>query len=298
MAREGAEAFEVHATTSPEGLAPLAHDIAARTARGEGPGAVVVAGGDGSLSAATTALARAWAAWGPEGLNAPLPPLALLGGGTVGTVARNWNGRSPSLRRLPAVLKALREGRVTATPRPSLALDVDGVGYVGFIFGAGLVPRFFEAYDGGGRGLVAAAGLALRVAGRAMVGRDDGVLALDGARVHVDGDRVLAGGFRVLVASVVQDLGLHLRLTYRAGSLPTPLHVVGSSAPPAALARALPRVMAGLPLAGEPLDRLASLVVLAFEDEGGGTFILDGDTLRGHRVRLSVGPTLTVLHPR
>jgi diacylglycerol kinase (ATP) len=106
----------------------------------EDESAVVLAGGDGSYMAGVTALARAA---GSE----PLPPIALAPGGTVGTVARNWGMTTNPVQYTARLLDAIANGAASTTLRPSLRVrERGGAERVGFIFGAGLVARFFELY--------------------------------------------------------------------------------------------------------------------------------------------------------
>jgi diacylglycerol kinase family enzyme len=127
----------VHETTT---LSEL--DEAARSIASDGTACVVLAGGDGSYMAGVTALVRAFG-------EAAVPPIALAPGGTVGTVARNWVEDRSARAVVTAAASAGALER--ATLRPTLRVTDDAGGdRVGFIFGAGLVARFFDARRGRG----------------------------------------------------------------------------------------------------------------------------------------------------
>src|SRR6185312_3765851 len=129
---------EVHSTASLGALDAVAGEIAAR-----GSDLVILSGGDGTFMAGLTALARAT---GED----RLPPLALLPGGTVATVARNWGMVGEPLALLEGLLR--RRDALRFVPRPTLRV-VGETGHegghphtpgdrteqrLGFIFGTGL----------------------------------------------------------------------------------------------------------------------------------------------------------------
>lgn len=277
----------VHETRSLEEL-----DAAARRIATTSPGAVVVlAGGDGSYMAGVSALARAWG-------DAPLPPVALAPGGTVGTVARNWGMRGDPLRHAARQLDAIASGTLRTTLRPTLRVrDARGGDRVGFIFGAGLVSRFFEEYEArGASGNLAAAAIALRVFAGSFVGSAfaRSVLAPVPCELSVDGRPAPFDRISLLCASVVADLGLRLRLTYRAGTELGRFHLVATPLGPRALGPQMPLVLAGRPLLGPRVDALTAAVELRFA-RGEGAYILDGDLFRADAITLTPGPELRVL---
>jgi len=209
-------------------------DEAARGIARDVPDAVVLAGGDGSYMAGVTAQARAFG-------DAPLPPLALVPGGTASTVARNWGfagggllatGWGAATRYAERLLDAIAAGRATARPRPSLRVADDATSRIGFIVGAGLVARFFEVYDDeGARGYRGAASIVARIfAGSFTGGRLAGqVLAPQECMIEVDSVPASFDRVSLVCAGVVRDLGLGMRLLYRAGEMTDRFHVVASA---------------------------------------------------------------------
>jgi methylmalonyl-CoA mutase cobalamin-binding subunit len=288
----------VHETTTIDDLEEVARGIAARGTHG-----VVLAGGDGSYMAGLTALARAHAGRG-------LPPIAFAPGGTVCTVARNLGMTGGARAYAARIVEAACNGGTRAVAQSTLRVRDDGGGdRVGFIFGAGLVLRFFEAYYAAPRqGLVAAARLVARVFAGSLSGSAFAKHVLHPARCSLQVDR---GGetrttgardelednheWSLVLASVIRDVGLHVLVPYRAGEETDRFHLVASGLPPRALGMQLPRALRGLPLTGEPrVDVLARSVRVAFENDDGG-YVLDGDVFRARAVKVEPGPVFTLL---
>jgi len=285
-----ARGARLHPTRSLADLASVARDIAAR-----GTDAVVLAGGDGTTMAAISAIALAW----PEG--APLPPIALAGGGTVGTIARNFGARGAARSWAERVVRAACDGTARAERKPTLRVrDSGGGDRVGFIFGAGLVARFFDVYASSPRqGVAAAAAIAARVFAGSFVGSTLARRILDPApcALAVDGAQHASRAWSLVLASVVRDVGLHLLATYRAGEELERFHVVASGLSARALGSQMPRVLAGRPLTGEPrVDALARSIAVTFEDDG-GAYVLDGDVMHARAATVEAGPAISILGP-
>jgi diacylglycerol kinase family enzyme len=277
----------VHETRDLQELESVARDLAAR-----GSDAVVLAGGDGTIMAGLSALSRAW----PAGIS--LPPIAIAPAGTVCTVARNFGARGPSSSEAEAaVAAACRRERVSS--RPTIRVrDREGGDRIGFIFGAGLVARFFEVYYAAPRqGLGAAASIAARVFAGALTGSGTAARVLErtACTLAVDGVAQSSRAWSLLLASVVRDVGLHFLATYRAGEDPGRFHVVASGLEPRSLGLRMPRVIAGRPLGGEPgVDALARTLSVDF-DGGGAAYVLDGDLFRAGSVTVEAGPPIALL---
>lgn len=251
--------------------------------------AVVLAGGDGSHMAGVSALARAFG-------DRPLPPVALAPGGTVGTVARNWGWSGDPVRYTARLLDAIAASAVRTVRRPTLRVRDETGERVGFIVGTGLVARFFEAYEArGAKGNVLAATMLARVFAGSMVQSRFARSILDPlpCAVDVDGTRAPFEQVSLLCASVVRDVGLGLRLLYRAGTSFDRFHVVASPLGPRALGAQMPLVFAARPLLGPRVDALARSLRLTFPDRG--AYVLDGELLFARAVEVSAGPVLDVL---
>ncbi len=285
-ARRGAT---VHETRTLADLDETVRAIAASGAR-----AVVLAGGDGTHMAGVTAL---WHAMGDA-----MPDLALAPGGTVCTVARNWGMRGDARRWAERVVGAAIDGGGTTT-RPTLRVRDDAGGdRIGFIFGAGLVSAFFDAYYAApDPGNATAAWIVAKIFGGVFVGSPLArrVLSPMPARLDVDGVTQPPRAWSLVAASVVRDLGIGMRLTYRAGERDDRVHAVASALGPRQLGPQMPRVLAGRPLSGaHHVDTLVEELRLRFGEDDAparATYILDGDRFTATDVRVAPGPTIRVI---
>jgi diacylglycerol kinase (ATP) len=291
MRRTCAGAASLHPT---ESLGELAAACEAAAARGSD--LVVLSGGDGSFMAGMTALARAF---GEE----RLPLVSFLPGGTVATVARNWGALGDPAGLLGRLL-ACREG-LDVRRRPTLRVAGTTGGRseerIGFIFGTGLVARFFDVYYAeGARGHAGAARIVARVFAESFVGGDYARRVLDPlpCTLEVDGRRLAPEAWSLVCASVVQDLGIHMRVTHRAGEDLRRPHLVASPLPSRALGPRAPLVLLGKRIGGEGhFDDLVGELVVRFPGRSEGPYVLDGDILRAEEVRLRGGPPIRVAAP-
>jgi hypothetical protein len=122
------------------------------------------------------------------------------------------------------------------------------------------------------------------------------MLAATACELTVDGERAPGARWSLVLASVVRDVGLHIRATYRAGERMDRFHVVASGLSPAALGRQVPRVLAGRPMRGEPhVDALARSLRIAFPETT--AYVLDGDVMRARSVCVEAGPSVEILLP-
>lgn len=250
----------------------------------------IFAGGDGTLMAGLSSLARTCQA--PD----HWPSVAVLPLGTVGTVARNLGYTGIAEQVLERLLTTgATESRVS-TLRVSDAREQ----HIGFIFGTGLIANFFKVYEARGR---SGAWLAARVVARVFVESFFGgklakaILTPMPAQVEVDEVWQPATAYSLLVASVVEDLGLGLRVTYRAREHQDRMHLVASSLPPHLLGPQLPRVLAGRRIGGrDHVDELASHCRVQFPP-GCGRYVLDGDSFEADSVSVTMGPNIRMLKP-
>jgi diacylglycerol kinase (ATP) len=278
----------VHTTMSLGDLDRAARDIAALGTTG-----VIVAGGDGTHMAALSALARAF---GPD-----LPAVGLAPCGTVSTVARNLGARGDAQEWTSRLVDATCAGAARRRPQSTLRIRDDAGGErIGFIFGAGLVARFFDVYYAlPHQGRTSAALIAARVFAGSFFGSAFARRVLEPAvaTLSVDGCVVPGRAWTLLVASVVRDVGLHLLVTYRGRERDDAFHAVASGLPPRRLGPQLPRVFAGRPLRGEPcIDAVVRSLDVRF-DARPDRYVLDGDVFAARAVHVGVGPLVTLLSP-
>lgn len=277
----------LHATST---LAELEH--AAASIAAQGSELVALAGGDGTFMAGVTALARAFG-------ERPLPKLALVAGGTVATVARNWSRRGQPIDLIARLLAQGPEAR--ATTRPTLRVLGDGGSSgdrLGFIFGTGLVAGFFDLYyAGGARGHRAAARIVARIFAESFVGGGYARRVLEplACSLEADGAVLAPPAWSLICASVVPDLGLHMLVNYRAGEDLSRPHLVASALGPGSLGPRMPLVLAGKPIGGKGhFDELVRSFTVRFGAEP-GPYVLDGEVLRAREVEVRAGPPIRVV---
>ncbi len=281
----------------------------ARACRDAEVDAVLLSGGDGSYGAGATALAEAYG-------DRPLPLLALGPGGTVGTVPRTLGLAAPGELEdaFAQLLDAALCGRHQVRSTPTLAVRAaEGPSRLAFIFGSGLVARFFALYDAraatrpddefsgpsGGGGYAAAARIVARVFVESFYGGSyaRSVLEPIPCDVFVDGAHLPWRGSTLIVASVIDDLGMGMRVTFRAGEDPARPHAVVSGLAPRTLGPRMFRVLRGRTIgeAGEPhFDGLVGALRVEFPGDG-GPFVVDGDVRRARSVEVTAGPVVRLL---
>jgi diacylglycerol kinase family enzyme len=279
----------VHITTSFDDLEHAARRIAAAGTTG-----VIVAGGDGTCMTTLSALARAF--------GSDLPSIGFAPCGTVSTIAKNLGARGGARAWTERLVDAACAGAARVRSHATLRVRDDAGGdRVGFIFGAGLVARFFDVYDAlPRRGSAAAGVIAARVFAGSFLGSAFArrVLRPSDAAVSLDGRAVAGRAWTLLLASVVRDVGLHFLVTYRAGERDDAFHAVGSCLPPRRLGPQLPRVLAGRPLRGDPsIDAIVRSLDVHFEGAQ-DRYVLDGEVFAAGAVEVGVGPRIEILSPR
>ncbi len=220
----------------------------------------------------------------------------------MSTTARNWGLRGPLTSYGARLVTAVAAGRVRRDERPSLRVtDDEGGDRIGFIWGAGLVARFFDAYYASPRpGYAGAARIVARIflgspltffGGGALARR---VLTPVPCEVTIDGQLQSARGFSLMVSSVVRDLGLHMRVLYRAGEDPARIHFVASPLGAPKLGPQMPLVLLGKRLRGRGhVDVLAREARVRFRSRD--AYVLDGDVHAAREVTIRPGPRLVLL---
>lgn len=277
----------VIAATSLEALAAEARALAASP-----PRAIAVHGGDGTLHITLTALLRAF-----DGK--PLPPVAVLSGGTMNVVVSSLGIKVPPVRFLADLAAQVRAGGQI----PTLHRRCMQVGdRFGFVFGNGMLANFLvEYYDRGGYGVPRALWLLTRLFFSALVRGPlvRRVFRRFRGRVAVDGTPLPRTDFTGLGAATVREVGMGFKLNHRADDDPDRFAVLAIHAGPLSLAPDLLAVRTGRGIAP---SRAYSVVASSLEiepAEPGSPYTVDGDLYRTDGpLRIMRGPLLEIVDPR
>jgi diacylglycerol kinase (ATP) len=268
--------------------------------RDDPPSVLAVHGGDGTLHKVVSALGTAFG-------EQPLPPIAVLTGGTMNVVAASLD-----LREDPKVfLRTLAEDSRTGRPPEIVVRRCLRIGdHLGFIFGNGLASNFLGEYYGGGAayGPAKAAWLLVGTFLSAMVGgplvrrmfkRFEGEVRVD----DVDLPRTRFVG---LNAATVREVGLGFKLNHRADDDPERFGVLAIHAPPLALVADLRAAHTGRGIApSRAFSAVASSMeitpLMSGHPTGEMSYTIDGDLYRvpaTATLRISVGPRIHFVRPR
>lgn len=257
-------------------------DFAAR-----GVDLVATCGGDGTNLTVLTEMVRAY--------GDRLPALAILRGGTVNTVANNLGIRGTPEDILTRLVACRNRGMAEPAEERAL-LRING--RYGFFFGAAMPARFYEDYYRGRTGLGRASVMAARITLSSLLGTPYArrIFKPVEARILVDGQPLPNQRWTLLVASTLMNVGLQIRITYRAMERQGCFHLVASGLPPFHLARQFHKAFLARPLEGDShFDRVAREVELAFDRPE--SFTIDGDLFQASRVVVQAGPRIRLAIP-
>ena len=264
--------------------------IAAELKR-ERPSVIAVHGGDGTLHKSITSIARAF---GDE----PLPPVAMLCGGTMNVVATSLHIRERPSVFLKAIVDADRAGRPLETiRRRSMRIGDE----LGFLFGSGLPANFLaEYYAPTGYGPARAAWLLVRAFFsalwhgpfiRRLFKRFEGSVRVDGA--------VLAQtAFVGLLAGTVREVGLGFKLVHRADDDPERFGVLAMHSAVLSLTLDVWAVQRGRGIAPSRAFSAVASEMRVHSRNGEMAYTIDGDLYRTHEpVEITLGPPIVFVKP-
>ncbi len=278
---------QVITPTTLDGLGTAARDLAARP-----PATIAVHGGDGTLHKTLTALLGAFA-------GSPLPPLAILPGGTMNVVAASLGLSAPPEALLAQLVEDQQAGRAPSTVSRH-CLRVGGA--FGFVFGNGMMANFLEVYYAKpGYGPGRALWILLRTVLSALIGGcyARAIFRRFAGRVLVDGQALPWRTFTGLGAATVREVGLGFKLNHRADDDPQRMGVLAIHAGPLALAPELLAVYQGRGISPARAWSAVASRLLIEPDEAQTTYTIDGDLYpaRG-AIEIAMGPELTFVRPR
>jgi diacylglycerol kinase family enzyme len=275
-------------------LAPASLDelnVTAAALRAAPPDVVAVHGGDGTLHKVVTALGAAFG-------DAPLPPLALLPGGTMNVVASSLHIGEKAIPFLRSLAEGARAGR-----RPALVqrrcLRVGD--HLGFIFGNGIAANFLgEYYADDAYGPRRALWLLTRTFLSAFV-RGPFVRRIfrrfEG-EVRVDGALLSRTRFVGVNAATVREVGLGFKLNHRADDDPERFGVLAIHGAPLSLIPDFWAVHTGRGIAPKRAFSGVASTLDVVPTAASMAYTIDGDLYRGEGpLTISVGPAITFVKP-
>ena len=273
-------------------IAPVSLDdlmVQARRLAADPPDVIGIHGGDGTLHRTVAALIQAFSEAGER----PLPPLAILAGGTMNVVARSLGIRTRPHRLLGALVADARAGKTpeTVTRR---CLKVNGS--YGFVFGNGLMANFLEEYYAkGGYGASRAVWILARTFLSALVwgGYARRIFRRFRGRVMVEGQPLPWKSLTGVGAATVREVGLGFKLNHRADEDPDRFSVLAIHAGPVTLAADLVPVHRGLGINPRRAWSAVASKLLIEPEEAEISYTIDGDLYRANGpVEVALGPTL------
>jgi diacylglycerol kinase family enzyme len=264
---------------------------------------LAISGGDGTNHITLTAFLHVAA-------GAPLPPVAVLRGGTMNTLAESVGvrrrGQEWLLDRLVQATGSAGATPLARAERHVMRIDAGGRPPVyGFLFGTGVMHGFLaEYYRGGGNRptpLTAVRTLA-RAVGSAMVGGPTIRRMAEpfrGTVTFADGTCWQGRDYVSVAAGTIAHIGLNFQPFHRYAERPGCFHALGLHAPPASLARELWRVYRGAPIRPHKADEAVTPSAVLSSTSAALPYMVDGDLYDASGdVSVSAGPPVTLLSIR
>lgn len=247
-----------------------------------------VVGGDGTVHALLSALHRADA-------ETPMPTLALLGGGTLNTIARSVGVRRRPLEDAISVFASLGSRSTIATSARSTMRIADSLGS---LFGVGVVETFLRAYYATGNPSPATAAQLLGKAALESIVGGPTFRSFTGREVRrvvtAEGETLVDRPTLTIAAGTIGDLGLGFRPFHRVDGALGTMHLVNFHGDAASLARALPRIRLQRALPGSIATERATTGFTITTDSAPIRYMVDGDLYEhaGTSLVVSLGPTI------
>jgi diacylglycerol kinase family enzyme len=254
---------------------------------------LAIAGGDGTNHVTLTGFFEVYG-------DKPIPPVALLRGGTMNTVANSVGVARQSSERL--LVRLMDPKVLQQTERNVLRIAPKGAGEVqhGFLFGTGVVHGFLAEYYRGGNPtpLVAATTLTRGIASALVAGATIRRIAepFRGSVLLEDGAVWEERDYLAVALGTIAHIGLEFKPFHRYGERADAFHVLGIHASPLELVRELPRIWRGRPMRpGRAREALASRIVV----RSAGValrYMVDGDLHEAEgELTVSTGPRIRLV---
>ena len=258
---------------------------AAREFRREEIDILVIDGGDGTLHHTLSAFIPIY-----NGMD--LPPIVLLRGGTMNTIANSLGIKGLSEAILQRILSAIK-GRVPFEIVRANALQVND--RYGFIFGLGFPVNLLKAYyRGEGRGKWKSIGVLLKILFSSLKkgGGDSNFFRPFKADIWLNGERLPIGRYTAILGSTVREVGLGFKPTRRAGEREGFFQILCCEMGPKRMGLTALKILLSMELRDSKLfDRMATRSVITLEKPV--DMQLDGEIFKDQKeIRLHVGPAI------
>jgi diacylglycerol kinase family enzyme len=249
-------------------------------------------GGDGTIHVTLTAFLKVYG-------EAPFPKVALLGGGTLNTIAKGLGVHGDTQDTLYSIIDRYHAGDdIETISRPIMKIGEQ----FGFIFGNGLVANFLDAYYATGKPSPATGAKLVARAVFAALFRTRFYHQMSRrwhGRVTVDGERWAREDYTTLTCATVPEIGLGFRPWYRVLEQPDKLQLLGIHCGAGRVVAQLLRLRRGRPMRRNgTIDALCRDVTI--ESDEPWRYTVDGDIHSADKGALSIstGPTLNVIVSR
>ncbi|MDX2023519.1 MAG: diacylglycerol kinase family protein [Deltaproteobacteria bacterium] len=290
LARAMGETGQVFSPPSLDAVADLAVSLAQAP-----PDIIAIHGGDGTVHSVITRLIPAFAAAGDR----PLPPLALLTGGTMNVVPRSLGLAAPPVAFMEHLAACQRAGRAPdIVARRCLQVGA----HYGFVFGNGSVAGFLdEYYSTGSYGASRALWIGVRAMSSKVTGSAYGKHTLPPFEglIEVDGLPHPGRSFTAVCAATVREVGLGFKLHNRADEDPDRFNLVVVKGQPLELLVDLLPVRLGQGISPARADSLLASHVRLHPTQPDMPYTIDGDMYRTSApLDLRIGPLLRLARPQ
>ena len=257
----------------------------AREFRRSGIDILVIDGGDGTIHHTISAFIPIYG-------DAGLPPIAILRGGTMNTIANSLGIKGPSEEILQRVVRAIKERYSLEIIRAN-ALGVND--RYGFIFGVGFPVSLLSAYyRGRGRGRWKSMRVLFEILLSIMEkerGEGNFFLPFE-ADIWLEGEKLPMGRYTAILGSTVKGVGLGFKPTRRVGQKEDLFQILCLDMGAKRMALNALKVLLRMELRGqEVFDRMATRALIRLQIPA--DMQIDGEIFGDQwEIRLQIGPAI------